>query len=174
MTIDDWKFINTFAPWLSAFGTLLAVCVSLYISYSTRKINLKISSGIYTFNENGTEVDYLSIQVINTGYRTAFLNSLASISFQFDDSPNKTNIGIGHEYIDPYKSSKFPCNIGENEMAQIFIKIHNNNENWLNNFKKDYLNHHKLSSLNIIAYPNIGKPFKAKPDKSIINAFNSI
>lgn len=49
LSVEEWKFINSFAPWLSAIGTLLAVSVSLYLSYSTRKIALNISSGIYIF-----------------------------------------------------------------------------------------------------------------------------
>ena len=76
LSIEEWKFINSFSPWLSAIGTLLAVCVSLYISYSTRKIALQVSSGIIVFNENGADEEYLAINVINTGYRTVFLNNL--------------------------------------------------------------------------------------------------
>ncbi len=82
LSIEEWKFINTFAPWFSAIGTFLAVCVSLYISHSTRKIALTVASGIFIFNENGADEEYLAINVTNTGYRTVFLNSLMCISFQ--------------------------------------------------------------------------------------------
>lgn len=174
MTIEDWKFINTFAPWLSALGTLLAVAVSLYISFSTRKINLKISSGIYTFNENDVDEDYLGIQVTNVGFRTVYLNNYVSISFQAGGFLNRTNIGIGHKYIDSDKSSKFPCKLGENEVAQLFIKINNDDGNWLESFKKDHFSCRKISSLKIIVFPNIGKPFKVKPDKSIVKALDAI
>lgn len=166
-TVEEWKFINTFAPWFSAIGTLLAVCVSLYISYSTRKIALSISSGIFVFNENGIDAEYLAINVTNTGYRTVFLNSLMCISFQVGLF-KKTNIGIGHKYIDDHKSSSFPCKLGENETANLFVKINNGNVNWLHNFKEDLLKKHSLSTLRIIVYPNVGKPFKVKVDQSII------
>lgn len=167
MSVEEWKFINTFAPWFSAIGTLLAVCVSLYISYSTRKIELNVSSGIFVFNENGVDEEYLAINVINTGYRTVFLNSLACISFQVGLF-KKTNIGIGHKYIDSQKSSSFPCKLSENETANLFVKINNDNVNWLHNFKEEHLKKHSLSTLRIIVYPNVGKPFKVQPDKTIM------
>lgn len=167
ISVEEWKFINSFAPWLSAIGTLLAVCVSLYISFSTRKIALSISSGIFVFNENGVDEEYLAINVTNTGYRTVFLNSLICISFQVGLF-KKINIGIGHKYIDSHKSSSFPCKLGENETANLFVKINNDNVNWLHNFKEEHLKKHSLSTLRIVVYPNVGKPFKVKPDKTIM------
>ena len=93
---EEWEFINTFAPWFSAVGTFLAVGTSLYISYSTRRIVLEISSGIYCFDENGVDKEYLAIYVTNTGYRTIYLNNYALQVGVF----KKTIIGIGHKYID--------------------------------------------------------------------------
>ncbi len=172
ISIEEWKFINTFAPWFSAIGTFLAVCVSLYISHSTRKIALTISSGIFIFNENGVDEEYLAINVTNTGYRTVFLNSLMCITFQLGLF-KKTNIGIGHKYIDPNKSSAFPCKLGENETAQLFVKINNGGLNWIHNFKEEHLKNHSLSTLRIIVCPNVGKPFKVKVDQSIIKELTS-
>ena len=170
VSVDKWKFINTFAPWLSAIGTLLAVGMSLYISYSTRKIALNITSGVYVFNEGGVDEEYLTIYVTNTGYRTVFLNSFACISFQVGLF-KKTTIGIGHKYIDSHKSSNFPCKLGENETASLSVKIKNNNINWFKNFKDKHFKKHLLSTLRIIVYPNAGKPFKVKPDKTIMKEF---
>ena len=167
ISVEEWKFINSFAPWLSAIGTLLAVCVSLYVSYSTRKITLSVSSGIFIINESGVDEEYLAINVINTGYRTIFLNSQMCISFQIGLF-NKTHIGIGHKYIDSHKSSSFPCKLGENETANLFVKINNNKVNWLHNLKEEHFKRHSLSTLRIVVYPNVGKPFKVKPDKTIM------
>ena len=173
LSVDEWKFINTFAPWFSAIGTLLAVCVSLYISYSTRRIALSISSGIFVFNEHGVDEEYLAINITNTGYRTVFLNSLMCISFQVGLF-KKTNIGIGHKYIDCQKSSSFPCKLGENETANLFLKINNSNINWLQNFKKEHLEKHSLLTLRIIVYPNVGKPFKIKPNQTIMKELQAV
>lgn len=167
LSVEDWKFINTFAPWFSAIGTFLAVCVSLYISHSTRKISLSISSGIFVFNEDGIDEEHLGINVTNIGYRTVFLNNAVSISFQIGLF-KKTNIGIGFKYIDASKSSSFPCKLGENETANLFIKINHDDVNWIKNFREEHLSGHSPSSLRIVVYPNVGKPFKVKPDKTIL------
>jgi hypothetical protein len=169
---EEWEFINTFAPWFSAAGTLLAVVTSLYISYSTRRIALEISSGIYLIDDNGEDKECFDIDVTNTGYRTISLNHNACISFQVGLF-KKTNIGIGPKHIDDFRSSNFPCKLGENETARLSINMKHDNKNWLHNFKEEYLKNHSLSSLKIIVYPNIGKPFKTKPDKSIMKELAS-
>lgn len=171
LSVEEWKFINTFAPWFSAIGTFLVVCVSLYISYSTRKIALKISSGIFDVTNENEE--YLCIYVTNIGYRTVFLNSFASISFQVGLFKKRT-IVIGREYIDSHKSSNFPCKLGENETASLFVKNNNNNINWMKNLNDKLLKNRSLSTLRIIVYPNVGKPFKVKPDKTIMKDFEKI
>lgn len=80
---------------------------------------------------------------------------------------NKTHIGIGHKYIDSDKSSSFPCELGENKTANLFVKI-NNNVNWFHNLKEEHFKRHSLSTLRIVVYPNAGKPFKVNPDKAIM------
>ena len=172
MMCEQWAFINTFAPWVSAVGTLLAVIVSLYISYSTRKISLKIYSDIYIYNEYEKDEEYIGIYVINTGYRTVFLNSTTCISFQVG-LLKKRNIVIGWKHIDNAKSSNFPYRLGENETAYLFIKINNDDGDWLENFKKKMLKGYFLFSLRIIVYPNVGKPFKVKIGKNIKSRLKS-
>lgn len=173
MSAEEWKFINTFAPWFSAIGTLIAVAVSLYIAHSTRKISLVISSGIYDFNENGIDKKYLAIYVTNIGYSTVFLNNATCVSLRVGRF-KKTNIGIGWKFIDTSKSSIFPCKLGQNETACLFLKIESDGDNWLRNFRDKYLKIARLSTLRIVVYPNVGKPFKAKPDKTVIREFQSI
>jgi hypothetical protein len=45
MDKEIWQVINTFAPWLSAIGTVSAVIASLYLATRDRRISLKISAG---------------------------------------------------------------------------------------------------------------------------------
>lgn len=45
MDVEFWKFINTFAPWLSALGTIAAVVVSLYLARRDKSIRLEVSAG---------------------------------------------------------------------------------------------------------------------------------
>ena len=45
MSQKTWRFINTFAPWLSALGTITAVLVALYLARMDRRIQLEVSAG---------------------------------------------------------------------------------------------------------------------------------
>jgi hypothetical protein len=76
MDTETWKFINSFAPWFSAYGTLLAVIVALYLATSARRITFKVNAGLKSittsdlFDRKKTNKGvYLS--ATNTGSRTA-------------------------------------------------------------------------------------------------------
>ncbi|HEY9157515.1 hypothetical protein [Candidatus Binatus sp.] len=81
-TKPDWTFINTFAGWLSAVGTLLAVIVSLYLSRRDSRIRLHVNVGIRKiFIGTGKHVvknapDFIVIAVTNVGRRTANVTGL--------------------------------------------------------------------------------------------------
>jgi hypothetical protein len=46
MDQETWRFINTFAPWLSAIGTLTAVAVSLYLARRSDRQKLEVRVGL--------------------------------------------------------------------------------------------------------------------------------
>jgi hypothetical protein len=77
---DTWRFINTFAPWMSAFGTLAAVVTSLYLARRTDRIRLKLDIGIRILSVqgagpgHGTQLVFLC--VTNIGRRTATVTHL--------------------------------------------------------------------------------------------------
>ena len=170
MSIECWKFINSFAPWLSAFGTVAAVVVSLYIALSNRKISINISSEIYQFGEGN---ECLIIKVTNTGLRTVVFDNQFCIAFQVGRFKNKKYIGIGESYIDQSKSSNFPCRLTEGETLNLAINMNNSDGNWLRNFKSNYLKNTSLSTLRVVVYPNVSKPIKEKVGRSIINELQS-
>jgi len=44
MDKEAWRFINTFAPWFSAIGTLIAATTAIYLARLNRRIRLKVSA----------------------------------------------------------------------------------------------------------------------------------
>ena len=68
--MEYWKFINTFAPWFSAFGTVTAVIVSLYLAKSEKPIKLRLLADIRILTEENNP-KYLMIEAINIGSRVA-------------------------------------------------------------------------------------------------------
>jgi len=164
MSIECWKFINSFAPWFSAIGTISAVVVSLYIALSSRKISINISSEIFDFGSGNRS---LIITVTNTGLRTVVVDNQNCIHFQAGRFKNKKNIGVGSNYIDQQKTTAFPWRITEGETAKFVINMNNSDGNWLNNFRRDHLTGIRLSTLKVIVCPNACKAFKEKVGSTI-------
>lgn len=46
MDQDTWRFINTFAPWASAIGTIIAVVTSLYLARRSDRQKLEVPIGL--------------------------------------------------------------------------------------------------------------------------------
>ena len=45
-TQEDWKYVNTFADWVAAFGSIFASLVALYLSRTNHvKVKVDISLG---------------------------------------------------------------------------------------------------------------------------------
>jgi hypothetical protein len=76
---ETWKFINTFAPWLSAIGTFAAVVISLYLARQGKSVTLKITAGhrlMATPGIQGPYPEYIAINIVNTGYRDAQITNI--------------------------------------------------------------------------------------------------
>lgn len=166
----DWEFINGFSGWASAVTTLLAVIVSLCVSYSTRKVRMAIKSAIYIFNEQGKDVEYLVFFIQNTGFRTFHLNHHSCIVLRIGFFRKKF-IGIGNSRIDFSKSSTFPCRLSEGDQINLFIRLHNGDGYWIDQLKKDFFSGYSLSSLRIVVFPGIGKHVAKRFDREVIREF---
>jgi len=81
-TKADWLFINTFAGWLSALGTLLAVVISLYLAFRDYRVRLRVKVGLRKILVGtGTHIvkdapDFIVIAVTNLGRRPAKVTGL--------------------------------------------------------------------------------------------------
>ena len=68
---ETWDFINSFAPWFSALGTLCAVLVSLYLASRTSRHRVRVSCSIVrtipTGQRLGDGAEFLQIRVVNRG-----------------------------------------------------------------------------------------------------------
>lgn len=66
---ETWRFINTFAPWLSALGTLTAVIVSLYLARRASRLDVRVFPAIVMVGVQGQQpwVEYVQVRVVNHG-----------------------------------------------------------------------------------------------------------
>jgi hypothetical protein len=77
---DTWRFINSFAPWLAALGTIAAVLTSLYLARRSDRIDLRLSVGIRILAIQGGGSDhgneFVWADVTNLGRRSATITHL--------------------------------------------------------------------------------------------------
>jgi hypothetical protein len=122
-TKADWTFINTFAGWLSAVGTLLAVVVSLYFSQRDSRIRLRVNAGIRKLLI-GAKVhvvkdapDFLVIAVTNVGRRTASVTGLCWKNLLIPRSYVYQNPG------EAPLSAQIPAKLGDGDEADFTVRI---------------------------------------------------
>jgi hypothetical protein len=68
-----WTFINSFADWFSALGTIAAVVVALYLARKDARIRLRVRAGIRTMLQAGSKArpEFLMLEATNIGRRPA-------------------------------------------------------------------------------------------------------
>ncbi len=163
---DTWRFINTFAPWLSAIGTILAVLVSLHLARRDRRIRLEVSAGhriIVTPGVPGPYPEYLSINIVNVGHRDAQITNVGwKVGILKKKYAVQTTIADGI-------SSPIPVRLKDGEEAKYLIPL-DERTNWLENFGKDMLRPFPRilgHFVKIQVFTFIGKTFESRIEKNL-------
>lgn len=165
---ETWRFVNTFAPWLSAVGTLAAVITSLYLSRRGDRIRLKLSMGIRIVvvqgggSDHGTELIWLNIT--NIGRRSATITTLHWRPVPWRKS--------GLIWIAPQNdySSPLPITLNDGQSA--------NYASVTDEFRKSFSERAqelftgmvgaiRLRLLRIYVYTSTGKMFSTRPEASV-------
>ena len=77
---EAWRFINTFAPWFSAMGSLSAVITALYLAQRDRRINLRVRASIriqfFIGGGPGHGDEFVSVNIVNRGRRPAQITGI--------------------------------------------------------------------------------------------------
>lgn len=80
MNRESWQFINTFAPWLAATGTIAAVIMSLHLARRSDRIRLFVTATIRVAVVEGGGADdgreLVWFDVTNCGRRSATVTQL--------------------------------------------------------------------------------------------------
>lgn len=156
-SVETWEFINSFAPWFSAFGTLAAVVVSLKLATRDRNIRLRVSAGHRLLITPGVDErpEYLCIHVVNLGHRDAQLTSIGWKAGIFNKRyavQTLTPDGI---------SSSVPIRLKDGEEAKYFISLQND---WLSEFSEEMLSPWPLVQkyfLKVQVFTSLGEVFES-------------
>lgn len=167
MDQETWKFINTFAPWLSAIGTLAAVIVSLYLARSEKPIKLEIRAGHRMMIEQGQKGEptpLLYIGATNRGYRPAIITN---IGWKLGFLKNRYAIQMTTGAIQG--SSTMPVKIDDGEEAKWLLSLERD-DNWVKRFSREFLMPNprlNLFWLRLQIHTSIGKTFNARIEKGL-------
>ena len=162
---ETWEFINTFAPWLSAIGTVSAVIVSLYLASRGRKIRLVVE---ISQREWTTPMDRkITISVTNIGHRDTTITGLYWETGIFRKSLRKNRV-INYSFPE-----KPPIKLKEGDLAEYSI----NESNFIPNFYPFYermleskiLLPIMVRSIKVCIKTSTGKMFKKRINKGLQN-----
>lgn len=78
---ETWKFINTFAPWFSAFGTITAALVALHLARRSARANVRVDVRIVQLlggGLRGERPDFMQVRAVNCGFREVVIQGPVS------------------------------------------------------------------------------------------------
>ena len=121
---ETWLFINSFAPWLAALGTVAAVIASLYLARRTSRPDIRVFVRIVGFLEDvEPREEFFRINAVNRS-RKATVSTIAWCSFSF---VRRKKIWMCLPPNNP-SSTKIPCELGFGEEANFFFPTATFNE----------------------------------------------
>ncbi len=164
---SHWDFVNSFANWLSAAGTLAAVVVSLWLAGNTSRPKAKLSAGVRLIVERGVDVapEYLVLSVVNVG-QTAF--RVIWIGWRVR-SPKKR---FAMQLFDASLSSSLPANLEPNHEAYWFVPLAEGAKKWRSEFAGKMLMPHwcwTSRSLRFLARTSTGHVFVGRVDPELVS-----
>lgn len=155
----DWQFINSFAAWFSAFGTISAVIVALYLVRQDKRIRLHVSVGhrvIVSQGLKGQPPQYLAIRITNIGHRDVQVTGIGWRIGLFKKSYAEETI------IRDGISSTLPVRLRDGDEACYYFPLFSDIE-WLREFIQKMLLPNlqwKLWFTYVRIYTSVGKVFE--------------
>ena len=163
---ETWQFIITFAPWLSAIGTIVAVFISVYLARRQERMRLEVSAGhrlMITPGQKGPHPEYILIHIVNIGQREVQINNIGWTVGLF-----KKQRQYAVQVIEPDRlSSPLPVWLRYGEQANYYIPLGKKRE-WLEGFINDFYKlrpKSRVKHTKIQASTSIGKTFESTIEK---------
>lgn len=150
-SIKTWTFINSFAPWLSAIGTLIVALFTYLLIRKEKTIKLKASAAItYSYGYN-VQVPQLVVTATNIGIRVATVKNLGILIDGLTFQPESHWL----------RSNKNVLNDGKSVEYEIDVSAF---ENIIKHFKEK-----KIKSIKVFTKASTGEMFSSKISKNILN-----
>lgn len=162
-TVHFWTFVNGFASWLSALGTLAAVTISLVLAFRRGLPRLRARAGLRVMVGGNLPSDFLLIEVTNVGHRKATVTDLGwKVGF------------LGKRYAllgeAPCSwASVLPTDLEYGQQARYLFHMRPDSE-WLRQFVSEFLSGvsaFAFRSIKVQVFTSVGGTFTARIEKEL-------
>ncbi|WP_116138081.1 hypothetical protein [Trinickia diaoshuihuensis] len=167
---EHWDLINSFANWVSAFGTVAAVSVSLWLAFRQDRISLGVAAGVRVVVAVGVkapQVRYITISAVNRGKRLAKIQSIGW-SYRENRWKKRRYLFQGAGDQTDGMSSPVPIVLDDGQQAQwMFEKAR-----WLGQLEKLHIPkwNRIVDTFTVEIYTSVGKTFRAPAEQSLKDA----
>jgi len=163
---EQWQLINSFAPWLSAIGTLSAVVVSLWLSRRGAP-KARLTVGLRIIVGPGSEEPYpefIVFRIVNEGERPL---RITQIGWRWGVWRKQYAVQLFEDAI----SSKLPVDLAHGQEAQWFVPTQFEDEPWSEHFCKALMPDFRENAYTLRAqvFSSVGKAFEAKPEQALVD-----
>lgn len=166
---SQWEIINGLANWLSAFGSIAAACVALYLANKSGKPSAAVRVGhriIIAGDGSGPPYpEYVVFNIVNTGDRPI---RVSQIGWRIGLFRKRYAVQL----YDQHQSSRLPIELTHGQEASWFVPLQASEEPWTEYFAKGMLMpDHKTSLLTIRAqvFTSVGHVFEVRPEKNLLD-----
>lgn len=171
---SQWQFINTFADWVSAVGTVSAVWVSLWLARNASRPKGRITANVMLLAGDGElSPHFLDIAVANTGDRPFTVTGVGwrvGLPLSRRYAYQKTDGSPDYAPSDPLP---FELHIGRRASWRIDLErvYKRDNTTWTQHFANKFLGKWPaidLWTLRVQAFTSTGHVFTARPSDDVI------
>lgn len=169
---SQWQFVNTFADWVSAVGTVAAVWVSLWLARNASRPKGRVNANVMLIAGNGElSPHFLDISVANTGDRPFTVTGVGwrvGLPFARRYAYQKTEGAPDYARSDPLP---LELQIGRRASWRIDLARVYKDTTWAQHFARGFLGKRPaiaLWTLRVQAFTSTGHVFMAKPSDDVI------
>ncbi|WP_186072257.1 hypothetical protein [Burkholderia gladioli] len=167
---EHWDFINSFANWISAFGTVSAVVVSLWLALRPERIAVSVSAKVLVVVIPGVQAPparYIAITAVNRGKRVAKVTGIGWAYGSKRGKKRRTFLQLPGDQQDGM-SSPIPVLLDDGQEAKWMYP----KEVWLQQIDKLYSEDWKktVNSFVVEVSTSVGQTFRAPIDQSLKDA----
>lgn len=152
------------ADWASAFGSIFAAGVALYLAGASQRVQLSVVCGVRVVVGNGTNSAHLaSILVTNVGDRPVRVSGISLRHGLLKKKHGIIKIGAATEYCESLLRT-----LVDGDQAHFGFQL-NSDRNWVASIGREIRNKLDLETLRVTIHCSNGQSVTVKPERPLLD-----